>query len=54
MRGSLAVLALAFAACGAAASPPSYQRLDGQSEPLRQAFDDARGKVRAIFLAAPS
>ena len=45
---------LALAACGANASGPSYQVLDAKAEPLRTAFNEAHGKVRAIFLASPA
>lgn len=45
---------LALVACGANASDPGYQVLDAKAEPLRTAFNEARGKVRAIFLAAPA
>ncbi len=54
MKRLLAASVLVLSACGASASSPSHQRLDSQSKPLRQAFNEARGKVRAIFLAAPS
>jgi uncharacterized lipoprotein YmbA len=45
---------LALAACGATAPNPGYQVLDARAEPLRTAFNQARGKVRAIFLASPT
>lgn len=53
MRRSAIITLLALAACSAGAQPP-YQTIDGSAEPLRTAFNDARGKVRAIFLASPT
>lgn len=48
---ALALLALA---CGAADGDPGYRTIAADGEPLRSAFDAETGKVRAIFLAAPS
>lgn len=48
------VIALLLAACAASAEAPAVTALDAAGEPLRSAFDAATGKVRAIFLAAPT
>lgn len=54
MRTSWLIALIGIAACAAAGSEPSYQTLDAKGEPLRAAFDQAEGKVRAIFLASPT
>lgn len=45
---------LALTACAVSEADPGYQTLTAEAEPLRTAFNAANGKVRAIFLAAPS
>ena len=50
---SLLAPLLLLASCAAAEAPP-VATLDGVGEPLRSQFDAAAGKVRAIFLPAPT
>ena len=45
---------LALAACGAATPDLHFQILSAKAEPLRSAFNQTHGKVRAIFLASPA
>lgn len=47
-------LVLGIAACAAAAPGPTYENLKADGEPLRTAFNEAHGRVRAIFLASPT
>jgi hypothetical protein len=47
-------LSLVAVACAAAEPPPGVVSLDAAAEPLRAQFDAAAGRVRAIFLAAPT
>ena len=45
---------LGLAACARAGSAVGYENLlSAEGEPLRSAFNEAAGKVRAIFLASP-
>lgn len=56
MKKAFAVSVLVLAACGASSTSTStsYRKIDSTTQPLREEFNQARGKVRAIFLAAPS
>lgn len=54
MKKALAASVILLAACGASSPSTSYRKLDSTTQPLREEFNQARGKVRAIFLAAPS
>jgi hypothetical protein len=54
MRPKLAAYALALAACGAAAPAGPPPEIAPDFEPLRERFDAAAGKVRAILLPAPT
>lgn len=54
MKKAFAVSVVLLAACGASSPSTPYRKLDSTTQPLRGEFDQARGKVRAIFLAAPS
>jgi hypothetical protein len=47
-------LVLGLAACAAAGPGPIYENVRPDGEPLRGAFNQARGKIRAIFLASPT
>lgn len=44
---------LVLAACAAPAPEATYEVLTAEAEPLASAFNAARGKVRAVFLASP-
>ena len=52
-RSGLACLFL-VASCAAGAETPPVATLDDAGEPLRAQFDAKAGKVRAIFLPAPT
>ena len=54
MRRLWATSLLALAACAAKAPDLGYQVLGANAEPLRTAFNQAHGKVRAILLASPA
>jgi hypothetical protein len=54
VKKAFAVSVVLLAACGASSPSTPYRKLDSTTQPLRGEFDQARGKVRAIFLAAPS
>ncbi len=41
-------------ACAGDGADARYPRLQDDGEPLRSAFNQAAGKVRAVFLAAPT
>jgi len=45
---------LTVVACAAGPSDGRYPSLRADGEPLRSSFNQAAGKVRAIFLAAPT
>lgn len=45
---------LTVAACAAGPADGRYPSLRADGEPLRSSFNQAAGKVRAIFLAAPT
>jgi hypothetical protein len=54
MRALAPVLLVSLVACSGTGRAASVDTLTADSEPLRSAFDAASGKVRAIFLAAPT
>lgn len=54
MRRSSWLTLLALAACATGPAGTPYETLRSDGEPLQSAFDDAAGKVRAVFLAAPT
>lgn len=45
---------LTVAACAPGSPDVRYPSLRGDGEPLRSSFNQAAGKVRAIFLASPT
>ena len=54
MKLRAALLALAAAACTAPATSAPPANIGADHEPLRESFDAAHGRVRAILLAAPT
>ncbi|HEX9669570.1 MAG TPA: hypothetical protein VGC93_08810 [Thermoanaerobaculia bacterium] len=48
------VALLTVAACAAGPADGRYPSLRADGEPLRSSFNQAAGKVRAVFLAAPT
>lgn len=54
MKRSLWLAALALAACTAGSAGSLDETLEANAEPLRTAFDEAAGKVRAVFLVSPT
>lgn len=54
MRHLATPLVVALAVIAACGSDGSHPQVDPAGEPVRTAFNQAAGKVRAIFLAAPT
>ena len=54
MRPNLWIAVLFLAACAGPSPQSAYETLRADGEPLRSAFDEAAGTVRAIFLASPT
>lgn len=54
MRRSSWIAVLALAACTTGPAGTPYETLRSDGEPLQSAFNAAAGKVRAVFLVAPT
>jgi hypothetical protein len=45
---------LVLIACEGSGAGPRYETLGPRGEPLRSAFNEAAGKVRAVLLVSPT
>ncbi len=50
----LAAAALVLVASAGPSTPPAYERIDRDGEPLRSTFNADAGKVRVVMLVAPT
>ena len=54
MKASWLTALLLLVACEGSGAGPRHETIGPRGEPLRSAFNEAEGKVRAVFLASPT
>lgn len=54
MKATWLTAMLLLIACEGSGASPRYETLGPGGEPLKSAFNNAEGKIRAIFLASPT